>query len=246
MPAPWSTTDTALALLRDARRFRDRWWIASYFGSRRMPAALAAPLDRMRPAEGALHMTALPRPLHVTADSGGLATYYEIVTRDIYGARAGFAPAPGHVVVDVGANIGVFSAAAAAKIGPLGRLVSIEPHPLAYELLQRNVTGYPARCDLLNLACGQQAEQLTLHYVPGRLSVSSFEERPDRVGSVTVDVRPLDDVLDELDVGNIDLLKLDVEAHEIQVVAGASRTLTRVRRVVVETDVHTADDVVSP
>jgi FkbM family methyltransferase len=243
MPPPWSTPDTLLALLRDAGRWRDRWWIVAYFAARRSPAPLAGGVARLRRAEGILQLAGLPRPLHVTGDSGGLATYYEIVTREIYGQRPGFAPATGHVVVDVGANIGVFSAVAAARLGPQGRLVSIEPHPHAYALLLRNAGGYETRSHLIEGACGERPDRLELRYVPGRLSVSSFEPRDDRTEAVTVDVRPLDDILDELDVDEIDLIKLDVESHELSVIAGARRAVGRARRVVVETDDEHAGDV---
>src|SRR3954465_296715 len=47
---------------------------------------------------------------------------------------------PGDVVADVGANLGYMSSLAAARVGPEGRVLAFEPHPRAYELLERNVS----------------------------------------------------------------------------------------------------------
>jgi hypothetical protein len=45
---------------------------------------------------------------------------------------------PGDVVWDVGANVGLFTFAAAAKTGPTGKVLAIEPDPWLGTLLRRS------------------------------------------------------------------------------------------------------------
>lgn len=42
---------------------------------------------------------------------------------------------PGHTFVDVGANIGYYTALAAAIVGQAGRIISIEPSPICFARL---------------------------------------------------------------------------------------------------------------
>jgi FkbM family methyltransferase len=176
----------------------------------------------------------LAAPLHLAVASGGLATYYEIALRRVYSPTAEWIPAPGQTVVDVGANIGVFSLWAAGRVGPAGRLVAIEPNPEAAIWLRRNVGPFDDRARAFELACGDREEQLELMYPPHRLSVGSFLPRDDRTEVVTVPVRRLDDILDEQGVGVIDLLKVDVEGVEAAVLRGAGHSLARTRRLALE------------
>jgi FkbM family methyltransferase len=234
LDTPWSTADVGTFLLRSTSGLRGRLWLASYLLARRAPAPvrqLAAGPAR-RPA--ALRLKDLAAPLHVSAESGGVATYYEIVGRRIYAPVQAFLPQPGQTVVDVGANIGVFSLDAAGRVGGSGRVVAVEPHPLAFELLSRNLGPYERRTVLVNVACGARDGRLALHSVPGRLSVSSLHTRPDRTESTEVRVLTLDAVVSAHGIGAIDLLKLDVEGSELDVIAGARETLDRTARVVME------------
>lgn len=235
MPAAWSSTDTAVSLLRDAQTARNRAWIVAYLLSRRGPGPLRPLAAEVAARPTTLSMAGLSQPLHVTPDSGGLATYYEIVTRGIYSREEGLGIASGATVVDVGANVGVFSMFAADAVGAGGAVISIEPHPFAFQVLTRNLA--PFACGRqLNIGCGDRSAEMALHYVPGRLSVSSVRPRPDRTESVDMTVRRLDDVLEESGVDSVDLLKIDVEGFENAVLRGADQTLRRTQRMVIETD----------
>ncbi|HEY1591793.1 MAG TPA: FkbM family methyltransferase [Solirubrobacteraceae bacterium] len=137
-------------------------------------------------------------------------------------------------MLDVGANVGVFSLWAASRIGPRGRLISAEPHPLSYRYLERNLAPFAPFAQPVQTACGASAGELELHYVPGRLSVSSFDPRPDRTGHVRVPVARLDEIAAARGIDRVDLLKIDVEGAEEQVIQGAAGLLSRVQRLVIE------------
>lgn len=223
LTAPWSKPDVVGRLLRAARTLEDRRLVVGYFGARS-----GLPLGPTPDAERGIALRDLPGPLHVDPESGGLATYYEIVLERVYVPGEQWIPGPGDTVVDVGANIGVFSLWAAGRIGPTGTLTTIEPNPQTFGLLERNAAG----ATIHRVACGETAGDVDFHYVPGKLSVGSILERPDRTETITVPVRPLDDLL----AGHppIDLLKIDVEGFEREVLAGAAKTLARTTRVALE------------
>src|SRR5207247_9671457 len=43
------------------------------------------------------------------------------------------------IVLDLGAGIGDFSVLASKKIGPLGKVIAVEPNPEDYRLLEKNI-----------------------------------------------------------------------------------------------------------
>lgn len=223
LTAPWSKADVVGRLLRAARTTEDRRLVVGYFAARSGYSLGPTP-----DVERGIGLRDLPAPLHVDPDSGGLATYYEIVLERVYAPDDRWLPDPGDAVVDVGANIGVFSLWAAGRIGSAGTLTAVEPNPQTYALLEQNTAG----ATIHRVGCGEEAGDVDFHYVPGKLSVGSILERPDRTETITVPVRPLDDLL--ADHGPIDLLKIDVEGFEREVLAGAPETLARTTRVALE------------
>ncbi|MGB5541472.1 MAG: FkbM family methyltransferase [Gammaproteobacteria bacterium] len=123
--------------------------------------------------------------------------------------------ADGGIFIDIGANIGYYSLFAAAF--GAARIVAVEPNPLALERLVFNISanGYGERIKPLPVALGASTGQATL-FIPeqgdmggGRISDHELDGR-----QVTVPVRPLATVLEELGIMRIDALKIDVEGME--------------------------------
>lgn len=70
---------------------------------------------------------------------------------------------PGMTVLDMGANIGYFSAIAAALVGPSGRLHAFEPAPSCFGQLERNLVAFPwARAH--DVAIADQAGMARFHF----------------------------------------------------------------------------------
>lgn len=124
----------------------------------------------------------------------------------------------GGTLVDIGANIGHYTLMAAAF--GAGRIVAIEPNPDALERLGFNVdaNGLQHCVDVVQSALGESEGEATL-YVPvdgdmggGRLSDRNIAGR-----QVKVKIRPLASVLQELGIGHVDALKIDVEGMEDRV-----------------------------
>ena len=118
---------------------------------------------------------------------------------------------------DVGAHIGVYTIAAALRGA---RVVSYEPNPTVASLLRRNVAlnGVGDRVEVREVAVGAKPGEARLA-VGGTLALAS------RLGGEGILVKVL--VLTE----PVDVMKIDVEGHEIDALEGAHDLLTdKVRR----------------
>lgn len=141
-----------------------------------------------------------------------------------------FAPAllgPTSWVVDCGANHGDF--AAWVSRNTQARVVSFEPDPRLFSALPQleRVTHH-------NLAVAGSDGKLTLHLGEHQCSSVHYREH-EATPSVDVDAVQLDAFLDELDVGEIGLLKLDIEGAELDVVDGVDPAFwRRVRQITCE------------
>lgn len=137
-------------------------------------------------------------------------------------------PQSGDTVVDAGAFIGRHTMAYAREVGPSGRVIAIEPHPENFRLLLRNVRQNGYR----NVTCVRCA--LSDYSGEGRLAydreTSTGALSPGKARSVAVRVRTLDDLLSELQVPQVDLMKVDVEGAELDLLRGATVTLGKGRQ----------------
>ena len=123
-------------------------------------------------------------------------------------------------VLDVGANIGSYTVLASAHAG--ARSISIEPNPVTFSYLERNIKANQIgeKVTTYNIALG--AAKGETGFID-TLDVEDHVAREDENASLIVPVETLDAVLAAHTVP--DLIKIDVEGYETQVVAGATKTL---------------------
>ena len=136
---------------------------------------------------------------------------------------------PGGTYVDVGANVGTLAAAAAAKVGPSGRVHAVEANPTIAGFLLENMR--------LNGFSHVHVHNRAVGAAPGTIRIS--QRRADDMNfvsadgdGITVEMTTLDDLAGDL--GSIDLLKIDVEGFEKFVLEGAAKTLAAARNVYIE------------
>jgi FkbM family methyltransferase len=147
--------------------------------------------------------------------------------------------------VDVGANIGQNASIMALVSGLQGRVTAFEPSPAAWDFLTRNVESWAAfdlaRIQLVRKGLSSQIGTGLLRDV-GDLGGYSLEEETPFLPRIVqqggqqfqIELTALDAFASEM--GEIGLMKIDVEGHELAVLQGASRTLEqkRVRDIVFE------------
>jgi FkbM family methyltransferase len=141
----------------------------------------------------------------------------------------------GHVVLDVGANIGAHTLRFARLVGPQGLVVAFEPTHYAYTKLERNVSLNPelaprVRLEQIMLADARQSE-LTPHLYsqwPLRSDVPAqhASHRGVLADTTGAHVETLDDYVQRRNLARVDFLKIDVDGHECRVLRGAARLLT--------------------
>ena len=133
---------------------------------------------------------------------------------------------PGDVFVDVGANIGHFSLLAAPVVGSDGEVWALEPDPLAFHALQRNVeVGGHENIRALNIAVAAEEGTVTLFRSGFGGGMNSLISSPESVGREPVEVRavPIDALVDHEVRG----IKVDVEGVEATVLAGMRAVIAR-------------------
>lgn len=146
---------------------------------------------------------------------------------------------PGATVLDIGANVGAHTLHLARLVGPSGRVLAFEPTAFAFGKLQANLALNP---DLASRVSARQAFLVATGAEPRpslKAVASSWPvdgRRPDdaAMGSRLMEVAgssavTLDDALDAAGNPDVQLVKMDVDGHELDVLNGA-RALLRRRR----------------
>ena len=128
------------------------------------------------------------------------------------------------VILDIGSNIGA-SILYFRRRFPDARIVGFEPHPETFSVLEKNVSGLP-NVSVLNCGLGAANAQITV--ASESINFGAFSTKGRRRGqsatptSVGCEIRRLDDVLRELGIHRVDLIKIDCEGAEADVFAGLS------------------------
>ena len=124
------------------------------------------------------------------------------------------------VIVDVGANTGVYALAAKA-LNPSAKVIAIEPSRDIARRLRRNVRLNAFDIEVIEVAVSDASGFATFYEFSGEHHYSaSLNAAMGGTVPVSVPVRRLDDLLDRAD-----LIKIDVERHEPAVLRGAERLL---------------------
>jgi FkbM family methyltransferase len=138
------------------------------------------------------------------------------------------------VVVDVGANVGVFSlfASRAARL-----VYALEPSSSNFSLLASN-TSCCKNIIPLNLGCsagdGQASLDLSSDPVSFSLVTNGISGRRE-----TVDVVRLETLFERYKIGHCDFLKLDCEGCEFEIIMGSDpKFISRIGRIVMEYHDH--------
>jgi len=132
---------------------------------------------------------------------------------------------PGATVVDVGANIGLYTLSVAARVGPHGRVLALEPDPAAARRLRENVELNDFRnVAVVEAAAADAGGALQLQRA-GDSECSSLFETGLEASSVAVRATTIDAEVERAGLARVDLLKLDVEGAELRALRGAERLL---------------------
>jgi FkbM family methyltransferase len=142
---------------------------------------------------------------------------------------------PEGVVFDIGANIGAHTLGLARSIGPAGRVFAFEPADFAFEKLKRNLALNPelesrTSAHQILLAAEPSAKLPEKIYASWPL-LASEPVHPKLRGRLLTTSNACVDTLDHFcereRLARLDLIKIDVDGHEVPVLMGGAKTLAR-------------------
>jgi FkbM family methyltransferase len=137
-------------------------------------------------------------------------------------------------ILDVGANYG-FVTVAALKTYKNCSVICFEPVKETFKVLNENLLEYKDRVILHNLALSDKngSGQINITNFHG---ANSIEQQSDfhkflnpgvrEIEKETIELRRLDDVAEKFPTNYIDILKIDVEGHELNVLKGGAKFIS--------------------
>ena len=136
---------------------------------------------------------------------------------------------PGAIVVDAGANIGIYSEFLSRCVGPEGVVHSFEPYPSNFMRLRCATRKLPNVC-LCPAAVGERSRE-TMLYVSEKLNVDhrAYMTKGNARRAVQVGMVALDDYFKPGE--RVDLLKFDVQGYELHALQGARRVVNENREI---------------
>jgi FkbM family methyltransferase len=142
---------------------------------------------------------------------------------------------PGHVAIDIGANIGMHTVIMANRVGPTGKVFCFEPDPHPFGRLKRNLAlnGLDfVQCHQAALSAKSEKRKFFLHDdTIGNYANASFYS--DNIGkdtaAIDVEVLSLDDFVAREQLTRLDVIKLLAQGEEWNVLQGGRETIARLR-----------------
>ena len=143
---------------------------------------------------------------------------------------------PGMAVLDIGANIGVFSMLSAHLVGAAGAVLAIEPNPANARLIEasRRLNGFD-HVTVLQMGAGRRPGLLALNTTHSNGTTSEPDGALEQLlQAQTVACMPVDALVSASWAGRrVDMIKVDVEGAEYNALLGAAGVIGRDRPVIV-------------
>ena len=127
--------------------------------------------------------------------------------------------------LDIGANIGLMSMHAASSLKGKGRVIAFEPVQFFFDKLNINIKLNEFKnIQTIKKGVGSIATKIPIYLDGGCPSVIS-KFRDEKGATEMIDVEPLDEILKNENITNVDFIKIDVEGFEFDVLKGAMQTI---------------------
>jgi len=171
----------------------------------------------------------------VHPDTSAIDSLIEIYRENVYERLRNIKE--GDIVIDVGANVGMFTVKAAKKVGDNGLVIAIEPYSQNVKLLKRNIEKYALNNVIIipyAVSSSSGKAKLYVHPVSSACKLASEDELESLQKTENVTVTTLDEVVEKFNINRVDFLKIDVEGSELDALNGAQKCLNLVKSLVIE------------
>jgi len=172
---------------------------------------------------------------------------YTIAIPDLYHAKDFLKK--DSIIIDAGANVGVFSRFAAG-LSPEGRVYAFEPAPTTFDYLARRSKDFKNIIPV-NAALGateRKGKILVSKIFSGgsRMTDSPYKMKGDQFvadASFSIDVIPIDAFVKQQGIPRVDFIKIDAEGYEKEILEGAAETIKRFKPIIVMGAYHVPGDI---
>ncbi len=170
-------------------------------------------------------------PKHYLLFWDDLVIFHEFFIEKIYDKV--FNINQGDVIFDVGASIGWYAFRISQKVGENGTIIAIEPDPENFSYLKRNIELNKYRNIIpLNLGLWSSKRKMILirkKYASTLKSILIKDEKIEKKNQIQIDVDTIDNIVLDLGLEKVTLIKMDIEGAEIEAIKGAKKTLTKLK-----------------
>jgi FkbM family methyltransferase len=139
----------------------------------------------------------------------------------------------GMTFIDVGANVGVYTALAAQK--QCERILAFEPHSISFNYLQKTIgkNRKGSSIDAIKIALGAKKCERVIYINPNNCGDNRIYQDTMLLNSEIVKVETLDDCCKKYGIEKIDFLKIDVQGAEMEVILGGKKTLSKSKKCII-------------
>ncbi len=148
----------------------------------------------------------------VRKNSSDISIIQEVYKKRVYGKK------PKGVVFDIGANIGAFSIYASSTSS---KVYAFEPELSNYKQLVKNIclNKRSKKIKAFKIAVGNENKKVLIYNGKFNKGISSVMFKITNKSEV-VEMKRLSDLIDELGIQKVDLLKIDIEGKEYDLIYG--------------------------
>ncbi|MEG5081485.1 FkbM family methyltransferase [Microcoleus sp. AT8-B4] len=138
---------------------------------------------------------------------------------------------PGMTIIDVGANVGVYTFSAARRVGSKGRVLAVEPFSSCVRCLQESCK--IGNFDWVKVCAGAASDRegkarlsLSLASELNKIVVGESAEKMEPGTFEDVTCFTLDSLIEQENLSTVDFIKIDAEGHELSVLTGSDKILS--------------------
>ena len=214
-----------------------RWLLsalATWYARRKTRRNMAVWYDDLwiRSLDAGVHVADTPRFDYFTSDivsfpslADGIVQASEDYWFHLYKPRAG------DLIMDVGAGVGFDTLVFSRSVGPSGRVIAIEAHPITFRRLEK----FCELNGLANATCLQVAmvDKARVVYIGDsrRHEANTTQLEPTGAAAFKIEGVTVDEICKRLRVDHIDLLKMNIEGAERLAIEGMTEILGKTRYV---------------
>lgn len=208
----------------------------------RWPAAFAASVAESAVARRRVVVRPAPPVGYVHRHRDGVLVLAEVLSRttparlehdtlDVF--CHAFTPAPGDTVLDIGAGCGEETLTFSRLVGPTGRVISVEAHPVTFRRLELTCA-YNGLTNVtpVQLAIADKEARVAIDDGADRAG-GSLAATMGRAGAITVRAVTVDRLFADLGLDRVDLLKMNIEGAERLAIEGMAESRDRIANVAI-------------